>query len=56
MQFVQNYRLDDQVIQLLTSSSDYLLVVKTQVILMDLLPSINKGYSLTIQEREITSF
>jgi hypothetical protein len=44
------HRLEDQVIQLLTGLNDNLNVVKSQVLLMDPLPSINKVYSLVIQE------
>ena len=45
-----NFRMEDQVIQLLTGLNDSFSVVKTQVLLMDPLPSINKVYSMVIQE------
>jgi hypothetical protein len=46
------YRLEDQVIQFLTGLGDQFFVVKTQVLLMDPLPSLNKVYSLVIQEEQ----
>ena len=42
--------MEDQVIQFLTGLNDSFSVVKTQVLLMDPLPSINKVYSMVIQE------
>ncbi|MCH97694.1 integrase catalytic region [Trifolium medium] len=50
MQLVRNYRLEDQIIQFLTGLNDSFSVVKTQVLLMDPLPTLNKVYSLVIQE------
>jgi len=44
------HHLEDQVIQYLTGLNDNFNVVKTQVRLMDALPTINKVYSLVIQE------
>jgi len=46
----RNYRLEDQVIQFLTSLNDQFNVVKTHVLMLDPLPSINKVYSLVIEE------
>lgn len=46
----QEYRLEDQVIQFLRSMNDTSSIVKTQVLLMDLLPSINRIYSIIVQE------
>jgi hypothetical protein len=42
--------MEDQVIQLLAGLNDIFSVVKTQVLLMDPLPSINKVYSMVVQE------
>jgi len=46
----RNYRLEDLVIQFLTSLNDQFNVVKTKVLMLDPLPSINKVYSLVVQE------
>jgi len=37
----RNYRLEDQVIQFLTGLNDQFAIVKTQVLMVDPLPSIN---------------
>lgn len=50
MRSVRQYILEDQVIQILTGLNDQFSVVKTQVLLMECLPSINKVYSLVEQE------
>jgi len=50
MRAARNFRIKDQVIQFLTSLNDSFSFVKTQVLLMDPLPSINKVYSMVIQE------
>jgi len=50
MREARNYRLENQVIQFLTGLNDQFNVVKTQVLMLDPLPSINKVYSLVIQE------
>lgn len=50
MREARNFRLEDQVIQFLTGLNDQFNVVKTQVLMLDPLPSINKVYSLVIQE------
>lgn len=47
----QEYKLEDQSIQFLTDLNDRVLVVKTQVLLMDPLPLINRIYSLVVQEK-----
>lgn len=47
----RNFRLENQVIQFLTRLNDQFTVIKTQVFMMDPLPSINKVYSLVIQEK-----
>ncbi|KAK2387257.1 putative mitochondrial protein [Trifolium repens] len=52
LSIVRGYRLEDQVMQFLTGLGDQFSVVKTQVLLMDLLPSLNKVYSLVIQEEQ----
>ncbi|GAU11490.1 hypothetical protein TSUD_344800 [Trifolium subterraneum] len=44
------FRLEDQVIQFLTDLNSEFAVVKTQILLMDPLPSINKVFSLVVQE------
>lgn len=50
MRAARNFRMEDQVIQFLTGLNDSFSVVKTQVLLMDPLPSINKVYSMVVQE------
>lgn len=45
-----NFRIEDQIIQFLTGLNDSFSVIKTQVLLMESLPSINKIYSMVIQE------
>jgi len=50
MRKARHYRLEDQVIQFLTGLNDQFNVVKTQVLMLDPLPSINKVYSLVVQE------
>jgi hypothetical protein len=50
MREVRNFKLEDQVIQFLTGLNDQFNVVKTQVLMLDSLPSINKVYSLVVQE------
>ncbi|CAJ2644691.1 unnamed protein product [Trifolium pratense] len=50
MRAAHAYRLEDQIIQFLTGLNDSFSVVKTQVLLMDPLPTINKVYSLVVQE------
>lgn len=47
----QEIILKDQVIQFLTRLNDHLFVVKTKVLLMESLPSINNIYSLIAQEK-----
>jgi hypothetical protein len=42
--------LEDQVIQFLTGLNSEFSVVKTQILLMDPLPTLNKVYSLVVQE------
>jgi len=46
----KTYRIEDQLIQFLTGLNEQFSVVKTQVLLMDPLPSLNKVFSLVIQE------
>jgi len=50
MREARNFWLEDQVIQFLTGLSDQFNVIKTQVLMLDPLPSINKVYSLVVQE------
>jgi len=45
----RNFRMEDQVIQFFTGLNENFSVVKTQVLLMDPLPSINKVYSMVVQ-------
>jgi hypothetical protein len=47
--------LEDQVIQFLTGLNDQFNVVKTQILVLDPLPTINKVYSLVIQEESNNS-
>jgi hypothetical protein len=44
------YRTEDQIPQFLTGLNDTFSVVKTQILLKDPLPPINKVYSLVVQE------
>ena len=50
MRVARNFILEDQVIQFLTGLNDNYGVVMTHVLLMDHIPSINKVYSLVVQE------
>jgi hypothetical protein len=50
MRVNKEYRIEDQIIQFLTGLNDQFSVVKTQVLLLDPLPSLNKVFSLVIQE------
>jgi len=50
MRAAPEFRSEDQVIQFLTGLNDNFGVVKTQVLLLDPLPSINRVYSLVVQE------
>ncbi|GAU15747.1 hypothetical protein TSUD_235630 [Trifolium subterraneum] len=50
MSDARTFLLEDQVIQFLTGLNNEFAVVKTQILLMDPLPSINKVYSLVVQE------
>jgi hypothetical protein len=56
MQLVRDYRVEDQVIQFLSGLNEHFSVVKTQVLLMDPLPPLNKVYSLVIQEESNHKF
>ncbi|KEH22307.1 hypothetical protein MTR_7g039280 [Medicago truncatula] len=44
------HRNEDQIMQFLTGLNDQFSVVRTQVLLVDPLPSLNKVYSLVVQE------
>ena len=46
----RNQRMEDQVVQFLTSLNDQFSIAKSQVLLIDPLASLNKVYSLVIQE------
>jgi hypothetical protein len=46
----KSYRVEDHIIQFLTGLNEQFSVVKTQVLLMDPLPTLNKVFSLVIQE------
>ncbi|KAK2427099.1 hypothetical protein QL285_025700 [Trifolium repens] len=50
MRAARNYRTEDQIIQFLSGLNENFSVVRTQVLLMDPLPTINKVYSLVVQE------
>ena len=50
MRVNKEYRIEDQIIQFLTGLDDQFSVVKTQVLLLDPLPSLNKVFSFIIQE------
>lgn len=51
----KTHRTEDQIIQFLTGLNDQFSVVKTQILLLDPLPSLNKVYSMVIQEESNTS-
>jgi hypothetical protein len=50
MRVNKEYMIEDQIIQFLTGLNDQFSVVKTQVLLLDPLPSLNKVFSLVVQE------
>lgn len=50
MRSAREFRLEDQIIQFLTGLNEKIYVIKTQVLLLDPLPSINKVYSMVVQE------
>jgi hypothetical protein len=50
MSKARNYRQEDQIIQFLTGLNDKFGVIKTQILMMDHLPTINRVYALVIQE------
>ncbi|PNX92373.1 retrovirus-related Pol polyprotein from transposon TNT 1-94, partial [Trifolium pratense] len=56
MRAARLYRLEDQIIQFLTGLNEKFSVVRTQVLLMDPLPPINKVYSLVVQEESNHAF
>jgi len=45
-----NYRVENQIIQFLTGLSDQFIAVKTQLLLLDPLASLNNVFSLVLQE------
>lgn len=49
------YRVEDQIMKFLTGLNESFSVVKTQILLMDPLPHINKVYSLVVQEESQNS-
>ena len=56
MREARNFRIEDQIIQFLTGLNDKFAVIKTQVLMMDPLPSINKVYALVIQEESKNNY
>ena len=50
LRVTKTYRSEDQIIQFLTGLNEQFSVVKTQVLLMDPLPTLNKVFSLVLQE------
>jgi len=56
MREARNFRIEDQIIKFLTGLNDKFAVVKTQVLMMDPLPSINRVYALVIQEENNNNF
>jgi len=56
MREARNFRIEDQIIQFLTGLNDKFAVIKTQVLIMDPLPSINKVYALVIQEESKNNY
>lgn len=55
IRIAKQYRVEDQIMQFLTGLNESFSVVKTQILLMDLLPHINKVYSLVVQEESQNS-
>jgi hypothetical protein len=55
IRLAKNYRVEDQIMQFLTGLNESFSVVKTQILLMDPLPPINKVYSLVVQEESQNS-
>jgi len=51
----KQHRNEDQIMQFLTGLNDQFSVVKTQILLLGLLPFLNKVYSMVIQEESNTS-
>jgi len=56
MREARNFRHEDQIIQFLTGLNDKFVVIKTQVLMMDPLPSINRVYALVIQEESNNNY
>jgi len=55
MRAARNQRVEDQVIQFLQGLNDSFSIVKSQVLLMDPLPPLNKVYFLVVQEESNNS-
>jgi len=51
----KNHRDEDQIMQFLTGLNDQFSVVKTRILLLDPLPSLNKVYPMVVQEESNTS-
>jgi len=51
----KNHRNEDQIMQFLTGLNDQFYVVKTQILLLDPFPSLDKVYSMVVQEESNTS-
>lgn len=56
MRSAREFRLEDQIIQYLTGLNEKFSVIKTQDLLLDPLPSINKVYSMVVQEESNNIF
>lgn len=56
MRSAREFRLEDQIIQFLTGLNEKISVIKTQVLLLDPLPSINKVYYMVVQEESNNIF
>ena len=55
IRLAKQYRIGEQIIQFLTGLNEQFSVLKTQVLLMDPLPSLNRVYSLVVQEESNNS-
>lgn len=53
IRLAKHYRIKDQIIQFLTGLNESFSVVKTQILLMDPLPPINKVYYLVVRKKAI---
>lgn len=55
MRNARDFRLEDQIMQFLTGLNDQFSIVQTQILLMEPLPTLNRVYSLVLQEESKTN-